>query len=179
MCIVELIKFTTVHFIKVFCHYIIILHNSNAEVEYSLILLAVRSSRKHQNSYSYWEYLTFAVGSNVLMYYTMPIVRMHIKMKGAWTRSRYSTFEPLNSTTFYHLFYPNRMIIDFRLEIFKVEGKRYIICLNHEILSMLFRPLVLYLNGMNISIILLHDCTVQYALLMQLGSHNGELELKY
>ena len=66
MCIVELIKFTTVHFIKVFCHYIIILHNSNAEVEYSLILLAVRSSRKHQNSYSYWEYLTFAVGSNVL-----------------------------------------------------------------------------------------------------------------
>ena len=49
MCIVELVKFTTVHFIKVFCHYIIILHNSNAEVEYSLILLAVRSSRKHQN----------------------------------------------------------------------------------------------------------------------------------
>ena len=70
MCIVELIKFATVHFIKVFCHYIIILHNSNAEVEYSLILLAVRSSRKHQNSYSYWEYLTFAVGSNVLMYCT-------------------------------------------------------------------------------------------------------------
>ena len=70
MCIVELIKFTTVHFIKVFCHYIIILHNSNAEVEYLLILLSVRSSRKHQNSYSYWEYLTFAVGSNVLMYCT-------------------------------------------------------------------------------------------------------------
>ena len=58
------------HFIKVFCHYIIILHNSNAEVEYSLILLAVRSSRKHQNSYSYSEYLTFAVGSNVSMYCT-------------------------------------------------------------------------------------------------------------
>ena len=38
------------------------------------------------------------------------------------------------------------MIIDFRLEIFKVEGKGYIICLNHEILFMLFRPLVLYLN---------------------------------
>ena len=71
---------------------------------------------------------------------------MRIKMKGAWTRSRYSTFEPLNSTTFYHLFDPNRMIIDFRLEIFKVEGKRYIICSNHEILFMLFRPLVLYLN---------------------------------
>ena len=70
MCIVELIKFTTVHFIKVFCHYIIIFHNSNAEVEYSPILLPVRSSRKHQNSYSYWEYLTFAVGSNVLMYCT-------------------------------------------------------------------------------------------------------------
>ena len=38
------------------------------------------------------------------------------------------------------------MIIDFRLETFKVEGKRYIICSNHEILFMLFRPLVLYLN---------------------------------
>ena len=101
MCIVELIKFTTVHFMKVFCHYIINLHNSNADVEYWLILLVVRSSRKHQNSYSYSEYLTFAVGSNV------PIVRMRIKMKGAWTRSRYSTFEPLNSTTFYHLFDPN------------------------------------------------------------------------
>ena len=71
MCIVELIKFITVHIkLKVFCHYIIILHNSNVEVEYSLILLAVRSNRKHQNSYNYSEYLTFAVGSNVLMYYT-------------------------------------------------------------------------------------------------------------
>ena len=30
------------------------------------------------------------------------------------------------------------MIIDFRLEIIKVEGKRYIICSNHEILFMLF-----------------------------------------
>ena len=39
------------------------------------------------------------------------------------------------------------MIIDFRLEIFKVEGKRYIICSNHEILFMLFRPLVLYLKS--------------------------------
>ena len=39
------------------------------------------------------------------------------------------------------------MIIDFRLEIFKVEGKRYIICSNHEILFMLFRPLVLYRNA--------------------------------
>ena len=68
MCIVELIKFTTVHFMKVFCHYIINLHNSNADVEYWLILLVVRSSRKHQNSYSYSEYLTFAVGSNVLTY---------------------------------------------------------------------------------------------------------------
>ena len=38
------------------------------------------------------------------------------------------------------------MIIDFRLENFKVEGKRYIICSNHEILFMLFRPLVLYLK---------------------------------
>ena len=39
------------------------------------------------------------------------------------------------------------MIIDFRLKIFEVEGKRYIICSNHEILFMLFRPLVLYLNS--------------------------------
>ena len=42
------------------------------------------------------------------------------------------------------------MIIDFRLEIFKVEGKRYIICSNHEILFMLFRPLVLYLKRFHI-----------------------------
>ena len=33
------------------------------------------------------------------------------------------------------------MIIDFRLKIFKVEGKRYIICSNHEILFMLLDPL--------------------------------------
>ena len=94
MCIVELIKFTTVHFIKVFCHYIIILHNSNAEVEYSLILLAVHSSRKHQSSYSYWECLTFAVGSNVLMYCTNTYTTHAHKDEGAWTRSRYIIIVP-------------------------------------------------------------------------------------
>ena len=38
------------------------------------------------------------------------------------------------------------MIMDFGLESFKVEGKRYIICSNHKVLFMLFRPLVLYLK---------------------------------
>ncbi len=51
-----------------------------------------------------------------------------------------STFEPLNSTTFYHLFDPNRLIINFRLKIFKVEGKRYIICSNREFYSCFLDP---------------------------------------
>ena len=64
MCIVELNNFTIANFMKMCCHNIIPLHNSNAEVEYSLILLSVLSSKKQQNSLDYSECLTFVVGVN-------------------------------------------------------------------------------------------------------------------
>ena len=118
------------------------------QVKYSFILLAVRSSRKHQNSYSYSEYLTFAVGSNVLMYcmYTYS-TRVH-KGEGGMDQVMLQYLRAFEFDDLLPPFFdPNRMIIDCRLKIFKVEGKRYIICSNHEILFILFRPLFLYLKG--------------------------------